>query len=180
MEYIITNFASADQSAGGDLFSSIGIDWKLLALQTLAFLILLFILKKFVYPPLVGVLDKREADLKASADAAIEAERHAAEAQSETSKLLEEAKKEAAEIVETARAEASGVVESAQKKAEAKSETMLKNAQEEIAKEVASAKIALQEDALELVALATGKVIDEKIDTKKDSQLITKALKEAK
>ena len=49
-----------------DLFSSIGIDWKLLALQTLAFLILLWFLKKFVYPSLVAMLDKREAQIKES------------------------------------------------------------------------------------------------------------------
>ena len=60
MDYLIT-FASAEATeAKQDLFSSIGIDWKLLILQTIAFLILLWFLKKFVYPSLVAMLDKRE------------------------------------------------------------------------------------------------------------------------
>ena len=182
MEYIIKQFAAAEAAGAseGNLFLSIGIDWKLLALQALAFLILLMILKKFVYPPLVGVLEKRDADLRASADAAMEAERHAAEAQEETSKLLEQAKQEAAEIVATARDEASNMVETAQKKAEAKTDAMLNSAREEISKEVAGAKRQLESETLELVALATGKVLEEKVDTKKDGQLIEKALKEAK
>lgn len=181
MEYIITQFAATDATAGGeDLLSSIGIDWRLLALQALAFLILLAILKKFVYPPLVGVLEKRDADLRASADAAMEAERHAAEAQEMTSELLEKAKQEAADIVATARDEATAMVESAQAKAETKADALLNSAREEISKEVASAKKELESGALELVALATGKVLDEKVDTKKDGQLIAKALKEAK
>lgn len=57
MEYIITNFATTDTSASpkGDLFGSVGVDWTLLALQLIAFVILMLILKKFVYPPLSAV-----------------------------------------------------------------------------------------------------------------------------
>ena len=48
MERILTQFASAEAHAAekADLFSSLGIDWKLLILQTVAFLILLVILRK--------------------------------------------------------------------------------------------------------------------------------------
>ena len=54
METILTQFASAEAHAAekADLFSSLGIDWKLLILQTVAFLILLVIIRKWVYPPL--------------------------------------------------------------------------------------------------------------------------------
>ena len=58
MKNILLQFASTAPSDGGDMFLSLGIDWKLLILQSVAFLILLFILKKFVYPPLVAMLDK--------------------------------------------------------------------------------------------------------------------------
>ena len=65
METILTQFASAEAHAAekADLFSSLGIDWKLLILQTVAFLILLVILRKWVYPPLAAMLDKREKDM---------------------------------------------------------------------------------------------------------------------
>ena len=76
MEYITRQLVTVASTSeqGGDLFSSLGINWTLLALQTVAFLILLFILKKFVYPPLVAMLDKRDDAVRASADAAMEAE----------------------------------------------------------------------------------------------------------
>lgn len=110
----------------------------------------------------------------------MQAEKQAALSQEETAKLLDKAKKAAAEIVATARDEASSLAELAQKKAEAKSEALLVSARDEISKEIENAKRDLKADTLQLVALATEKVIHEKVDFKKDSGLIEKALKEAK
>lgn len=163
-----------------DMFGSLGIDWKLLLLQSLAFLILLFILRKFVYPPLASMLDKREEAIKASADAAMEAERHAAETEARTSELLEEAKSEAAAIMAAAREEAVNMAEASQKKAESKAAAIVEAAREELAREVEGAKKALQSETIELVAMATGKIVEEKVDAKKDAALIEKALKGAK
>ena len=65
MNQLLIQLASAPAEKS-DLFSSIGIDWKLLALQTVAFLVLLWILKKWVYPPIAAMLDKREAAIEAA------------------------------------------------------------------------------------------------------------------
>lgn len=181
MQYIqdqLTYMAATEPS--GDLFGSLGIDWTLLGLQTLAFLVLLFVLKKFVYPPIVSMLDKRDEAIRASADAAMEAEQHAAEAEARTAELLDEAKREAAEIVATAKVEASQTTEDAIKKAELKTESMMSGARDELAKEVETAKRSLEANALELISLATAKVLNEKLDDKKDQSLIEQALKESK
>ena len=79
MNYL-TQFANSETAEKADLFSSIGIDWKLLVLQTIAFLILLWFLKKFVYPSLVAMLDKREKMIEESVRAARVAEKNAAAA----------------------------------------------------------------------------------------------------
>lgn len=179
MKNILINFA-ATSSEKQDLFGSLGINWQLLLLQTIAFLILLFILRKWVYPPLVNMLDRREEAVRASADAAMEAEKQAAEAEARTAELLDEAKKEASEIVATARDEAARSADETHRKAEAKAEAMLKSAKDELNKEIEAAKKDLKDETLDLVALATGKVLEEKVDAKKDSALISKALKEAK
>ena len=182
MEYITRQLVTVASTSeqGGDLFSSLGINWTLLGLQTVAFLILLFILKKFVYPPLVAMLDKRDDAVRASADAAMEAEKHAAEAEARTAELLDEAKQEAAEIVSTAKEEAAKSVEDATKKAEAKADAMLASARDELNKEVASAKKALATETIGLVAEASGKILGDKVDAKKDAEIIAKALKGSK
>ena len=180
MEYLTIQLVTvATAEPAGDLFSSIGVNWTLLGLQTVAFLLLLFILKKFVYPPLAAMLDKRDEAVKASADAAMEAEKHAVEAEARTAELLDEAKREAADIVATAKEEASKTAEDVARKAEAKADALLANARDELAKDVASAKKALASETVGLVAEASGKLLGGKIDATKDAELIAKALKES-
>ena len=79
----------------------------------------------------------------------------------------------------SAREEATEVVEEAAKKATAKSEALIKEAHNTIAQEIENAKKDLHNSTLELVAEATGKVLGEKIDAKKDTKLISEALEEA-
>ena len=42
-----------------ELFSKLGIDWKLLIAQIINFLVLLFVLYKFAYRPILSMLEKR-------------------------------------------------------------------------------------------------------------------------
>lgn len=180
MEYILIQFANVSGGDKSDLFGSLGINWQGLLLQTLAFLILLIILKKLVYPPLVAMLDRHDEDMRESAEAVQAAKKDAKESEEKTTKLLKEARKEAADIVTTARAEALEVVETAHKKATDKADALVESARDEILKEVESAKRALYNDTLELVAEATGAVLGEKVDAKTDSRLIERAIKEAR
>lgn len=180
MERMLTQFAAAEHEAKADLFGSLGIDWKLLALQTIAFLILLFILRKWVYPPLVAMLEKREKDLRTAENAAKSARENADKTEKMINETMRKARAEASDIVKTAREEAAGVVEAANKKASEKADALVAAAKDEIAQEVAAAKQALHNETLDLVAAASGKVLDEKIDATKDAKLIERAVKEAK
>ena len=161
------------------MLGSLGIDWTLLTLQTVAFLILLFVLRKFVYPPMMEMLVKREKDLKAADAAAKSAKENADRAEEMTAEMMRKARAEASNIVASAREEAAEVVEEAAKKATAKSEALIKEAHNTIAQEVKNAKKELHNSTLELVAEAAGKVLNEKIDSKKDAKLISTALEEA-
>lgn len=178
METVVTQFAVAEAEKA-DLFGSLGIDWKMLILQTIAFLILLAILRKFVYPPLLTMLEKREKDLRAADNAAKSARDNADKAEKMTNELMRKARAEANDIVASAREEAAKVVEDAGAKASAKSEAIVKVAQDEIAKEVEAARKALHNETLDLVAEATGKVLGAKVDAKTDAKVIAAAVKEA-
>ena len=182
MESVLTQFAAADAHAAekADLFSSLGIDWLMMLLQTIAFLILLFVLSKWVYPPLVAMLDKRDKDLRTAEKAAKSARDNADKTEKMINEMMRKARIEAQETVAAAQQEATRVVDEATKKAQTKAEATVKAAQAEIASEVAAAKQALHDETLSLVAEATGALIQEKLDVKKDSKLIEKALKEAR
>ncbi len=182
MERLVTQFANAEAHAAekADLFGSLGIDWKLLILQSVAFLILLFVLSKWVYPPLAAMLDKREKDLRTAEKAAKSARENADKTEKMINASMRKARAEARDIVASARNEAAEIVEAAAKKAEARAEGIIEAARTEIAGEVAAARQALHNETLQLVAEATGTLVNEKLDAKKDGKLIEKALKEAR
>lgn len=177
----LTNLASATAAeAEKGFFEALGIDWTLLVIQTIAFLILLWFLSKFVYPPLTRMLEKREADIEAGVKAAHDAEKKADAAREETARLLKEARKEAAGIVATAKEEASAVVSSAESKSRERAERLIDDAEKEITKSVEAARKTLHNETIELVALATEKVVGKAVDAKLDDSIIKTAIKEAK
>ena len=59
MQTFIT-FAKAASGESSDLFASLGIDWKMLLFQIIAFVLLLWILNKYVFPVIIKAIDERE------------------------------------------------------------------------------------------------------------------------
>lgn len=181
VDHYLIQLASATASEEKpDLFTSIGIDWKLLALQTIAFLLLLWFLKRYVYPSLVGMLDKHDARLNEAANAVKEAEARALKSQQETEKLLREARKEASAIMSTAKQEASQLATESDHKAKERAERMVHEARNQVLREVDAAKVALRNELVDLVAQATEKVTANVVDAKANEKIISRSLKDAK
>ena len=168
--------AEAAQSEG--LFSVLGIDARTLLLNLIAFVILLWVLKKFVFPPLVKAIDSREQAIAASVAAASEAEAKAEQAQAEISKLLADARAEATDIVGFATTEAATMVKDAEDKAKVRAEQIVSDARAQLDADILKARKTLKADAVALVAAATEKVVGEKLDASKDEARIKQALSE--
>lgn len=166
--------------AKGDIFTALGIDWRLLILQIVAFIILVWLLGKFVYPLLMKSVDQRQADIEAAAKAAKEAQANANETQEETARLLEEARKQASDIVATAKLEATEFTNNTQEKARETAEKIVADAHDQLQKDVEAAKRELHDQTLELVALTTEKVVGKTNTKKADEALIAELLKESK
>lgn len=175
-------FFAATEATGGEpgLLGSLGIDVKLLVIQIIAFLLLLWVLTKFVYPVLASMLDKREATIREGMKAAQEAEQKATSANAEIEALLSNARKQASAVVASAKDEAASIVEAANDSATKQTERMLERANAEIEKEVEAAKKALRDETIDLVALATEKVVDGAMTGTIDKKVIASALKDAR
>lgn len=169
----LTQFA-----ATGNIFTTLGIDWRLLILQIIAFLILVWALGKWVYPWLMKSVDERQAAIEASAKAAEAAEEKAAGAQEEIKKLLAEARAEAKDIVATAKDEATAMVADSESKAKSRAEKIVKDAHDQLEKDVIAARKQLHNDTIELVALATEKVVGKTVSKDIDKKIIASAVKE--
>lgn len=172
-------FASAATEQSSDLLGSLGIDVQLLVLQTIAFLLLLVILSKWVFPVLSRMLEKREKLIEESVRAAAEAEANAVKAEAKIADMMKQARKEADELLSSAKSEAAQMVSDADKKSRDRAEQIVEAAEAEIQKNVEAARSSLRRETLELVAEATEKVVGSTVDARVDQKIVERALKEA-
>jgi len=177
MTGILNNFAEA---AGGNMFASLGIDWKMLVFQTVAFLILVWILAKWVFPPLMSAVDSRQKNIEEATKAADQAREKAEKAEANVEDALKDARKEAADIVATAKTEASQIAETADVKAKERADRIVAEAHEDIQKDVLAARRALEKDTLNLVKKAAGLTIAGVADSKIDTAIVKKSVEGAK
>jgi F-type H+-transporting ATPase subunit b len=163
-----------------NIFVALGIDWKTMIIQIVAFLILVWAFSRWVYPWLMKSVDDRKAEIDAGAAAAEEAKQKADEAEKQLEKLLAEARSEASDIVSTAKDEAAAAIEAAEDKARQHADTIVENAKAEIEKDIAAAKSALYNEAIDLVASATEKVTSGALKGQVDEKIVAAAVKESR
>lgn len=178
MDNVILFASAAAEGHSEGLFSALGIDWKLLIEQALAFLILVFLLAKFVYPALIKAVDGRREQIEAGLKEAQEANEALGKAEEKVADMLAAARKDADEMLARTQQEANTIVSDAEDKAKTRAEQIVADARTQLDTEVRKAREALKKDTVELVALATEKVVGEKLDAQKDGKLITAALQE--
>ncbi len=171
-------FASAEAGENGGLLGALGIDWMTLILQIIAFTILVIVLAKFVYPPLLAMLNRRDKLVEDSVKAAKQAKEEAEKSEEKTAQLLQEARSEAQDIVKTAREESQQIVVDAESDAMKKADAIVASARAQLDQDVEKARQMIRGEAATLVARATEHVVREKVDAKSDAKLIETAIEE--
>lgn len=174
MQNLIVASTNNEESLG--LLQALGIDWKLLVEQTIAFAILLFILSKFVYPVLIKAIDSRREQIEAGLEEAKASRKALDNAEEKVEALLAQARKDADEIVARSHQEAGAMVADAEAKAAQRAEQIVTDARSQLERDITKAREALKTETVQLVAAATEQILGEKLDEKKDAALITKAL----
>ncbi len=179
MEAMLTFAATETTAEDAGLLGALGIDVRLLIVQAIAFLVLLWVLSKFVYPVISGMLERREVAIREGLEAAQKAEENAEAANEKVEKLLSDARKQANNVIVTAKDEATAIVEAANASATKQTEKMLERANAEIEKDIQTARKALRDETIDLVARATEKVVGDAMTEKVDKKVVASALKDA-
>lgn len=91
------------------LVHALGIQWSALIAQTINFLILLFILTRFVYKPILNVIDERRQLVAESIRKAEEIDRHAALLDQERSEKLKHTDEKIGVMLGQAKADAEAI-----------------------------------------------------------------------
>lgn len=168
----------AEQASGG--LGALGINLQGFLFQLITFVFVLLLLRKLVYGRLVDTLETRRKAVIDSLDNAKEAAAALEKTNERTAELLKEARQEASEIVSLAQKEAVKAIEAAEMKATKKADHIVEQAEARIHSDIAAARLGLQSELIGLVATATEKVIEQKLDLKSDAKLIKEALRESR
>ena len=159
-----------------ELLTSLGIDWRLFSAQLINFSILLLILYKFVYKPVLKMLDDRTDKIEKGLADAEESGKKLKEIEEKEKKVLVDAKKQAKDIIKKAEEQAqinkAEFVVIAQTESDKIIEKAKKVAGEEKDKMVSEVKSEISV----LVAIAVEKIVDEKMNDTKDVQIINEVI----
>ena len=155
-----------------------GINIPGLITQLISFAILVFLLTRFLYKPVVKLLDERAEKIKKGLSDAETASKGAEEAASKIEEELSQARLEGKKLVEAAREASNQLREEEKEKIAVEISKMMEKAKKEINSERDSAILEFKNRFGELDVDAAGKVIEKEIDEKSHSELITKALEE--
>ncbi|HEY3295912.1 MAG TPA: F0F1 ATP synthase subunit B [bacterium] len=144
----------------------------------ITFLIIVWVIAKFGWKPILSGLKAREDSIRSDLDTA-KAEREKASAVlAEYQTALTGIKKEAAEIVQRAQESAAQIVEEAREQSREQSRKEIERAKAEIERETEAAKTALRAQVADLTAQAAAKLIGSVVDLKQHEKLIMDALRE--
>lgn len=164
------------ESAG---IGALGLDWRALLFQVLNFSILLWLLRKFAYQPILHVLEERRRTIAESLQNAQDIAATKAKLALEREALLAQARREAQHLVEQAKERGHTLITAAETAASESAQQILTQGQAHLNQEVSEARMGLRQEVVSLVVAATEKVIAVKLDPKTDAALIARAVQEA-
>lgn len=153
-------------------------NWNLL-FQIVNTILLFLLLKKFLFKPVKGMLDKRRNHIVSEISEAENQRKAAEELKLEYENKIKEIKLEAEAIMKDARERAETRSNEIIQEARDKTEEMIAKAQAEIERQNKNAYNALKDDVASMAIMAAEKIIGEKMDDKLNNKLIAQFIEEA-
>jgi F-type H+-transporting ATPase subunit b len=142
------------------------------------FLVLLFLLKKFAWGPLLAALEERQAGIRKSLDDADRAKRELADVQTKASALIGKARMEADAILSEARTDSVKIREELRDLAQQQAQAITRNAQQQIQLERDRTISELRREAVDLSVMIASKLIRRNLTKEDNAALIDDALQQ--
>jgi len=144
----------------------------------IAFLVLLWLLNKYAFGPLFGVMEKRRQLIQEQMNAAANNREQAEASMAEQKAALDEARKEAYSIIEQARATSSKQAEEIVSTAKNEAARLKDDALKDIESEKNKAISALRTEVGGISVQIASKIIEKQVDEKANKEIVDKYLKE--
>lgn len=144
----------------------------------LTFLVLLTLLAKFAWRPLLEALENRQAQIRKSLDDADKAQKELQRLQEESGQIIRTARVEAESIVNQSRSDAERLREEVKQKARLEAAAIVKNAERQIQLETDRALQQIRHEAVDLSVMIASKLIQRNLTREDDERLIEEALRQ--
>ncbi len=165
---------------GASGIGALGVDGKALVIQLVSFLLAFWVLKRFAFGPIVKLMDERRKTIEDGVALGEKMKKDEAKLEAAIAEEMAKARQEADGIIAAAQETSRDTVHEAESKAQDKAAGILKDAEERIKTDTARARKKLEGELVGLISDATEAIIGEKVDAKKDAQLIDRALQRQK
>lgn len=150
--------------------------YGLIVWTLVAFLSILFILKKFAWKPILNSLKEREDSIQNALDAAKKAKEEMASLRADNEKILNEAKAERDKLLKEGREMKDSIIAEAKDKAQKEGERLLAIARENIHNEKMAAITELKNQVATLSLEIAERILKEELSSQEKQKTLVKAL----
>lgn len=161
-----------------EILKDFGVQPILLVAQIINFLIVMFLLKRFLYKPLVGILDERKKRIAESMAQAGEITARLANLEEEQSQMRSDAQRKADAIIAQAKSTGKSLADEIVAQARTQAEAIMERSKAQNAAEYEKMRSELRKEVAQVAVLAAQKAVSEVLTTEQKDRITQKAAKE--
>lgn len=169
-------FAQAGDAAGG--IGAFNINLKSFLFQLATFVIVLLVLRRWVFPKLTATIEARRKTLEESLVKARQTEEALVRAEDKAGQIISAARKQADRALVDANTQAKDIITKAEAAAGVQAQRLVDEAKERLSHEHLKLQEQLRGELADLVVMTTERVLRQKINKSQDSRLVESAIKE--
>jgi len=169
-------FAQAEESASG--IGAFNINFKSFLFQLATFVIVLLVLRRWVFPKLTAIIEARRKTLEESLVKAKETDEALARAEEKAGQIIKSAREQADKALADAQIQAKEIAAKAEAATDAQAKRLIDEAKERLGHEHLKLREQLKAELTDMVIMSTEKVLRQKINQAEDRRLVESTVKE--
>ena len=162
------------------ILADFGVNPILLAAQIVNFLVVLFVLQKFLYKPVLKILDERKRRIEESLENAEKIQKELEETEVKRQQIIDEAIEEGKRVIAEATQQGAVLMQESQAKTREDMEAMMEQGMQMIAGEKEKMKIEVKAEVASMIQMSLEKVLGSALDSKSQQKLVEDAVKTIK
>ncbi len=153
-------------------------DLQQIIAQALGFLLLLWVLKRFAWGPLLSVLDARRTRIEEALRRIEEGKQELLQLQQEYSRRLAKIDEETRDKIQQAVLDGKRIAGEIQEQARTQAHAIIEKSKETVELELAKAKVTLRDQLAEMTMEAVERILRQKVDARTDRSIVDAVLGE--